>query len=107
MSDDLKQQILTAAGRDLEIIEDRLRENLTPYLDRVRQIAGHILFSGGKRLRPLLALLSTRLCGYRGDYAETFSVMFEYLHTATLLHDDLVDGADYRRGRPVANSIWD
>ena len=107
MKNKMKQQIMTVAAEDLAVIEQRLEENLTPYLERVREIAGHILFSGGKRLRPLLSLLSSRICNYRGDYAETFSVMFEYLHTATLLHDDLVDGADVRRGKPVANAVWD
>ena len=91
---------------DLEEIELALQQNLNPYLDLVSQIAGHILFSGGKRLRPLLMVLSARICGYKGDYDKTFSTIFEYLHAATLLHDDLVDEATLRRGKPVANSIW-
>ena len=81
-------------------------ENLTPYLDRVREIAGHILFGGGKRIRPLLMILSARICGYEKDDAAAFAILFEYLHTATLLHDDLVDYASVRRGKPVANVIW-
>ena len=91
---------------DLEEIEVALKQNLNPYLDLVSQIAGHILFSGGKRLRPLLMVLSARICGYKGDYDKVFSTIFEYLHAATLLHDDLVDEATLRRGKPVANSIW-
>lgn len=91
---------------DLEEIEVALEQNLNPYLDLVSQIAGHILFSGGKRLRPLLMVLSARICGYDGDYDKIFSTIFEYLHAATLLHDDLVDEATLRRGKPVANSIW-
>jgi len=91
---------------DLEEIEVALQQNLNPYLDLVSQIAGHILFSGGKRLRPLLMVLSARICGYKGDYDKVFSTIFEYLHAATLLHDDLVDEATLRRGKPVANSIW-
>lgn len=103
---DLKQKILMQVKNDLEEIEVALQQNLNPYLDLVSQIAGHILFSGGKRLRPLLMVLSARICGYEGDYDKVFSTIFEYLHAATLLHDDLVDEATLRRGKPVANSIW-
>jgi len=103
---DLKHKILMQVKHDLEEIEIALEQNLNPYLDLVSQIAGHILFSGGKRLRPLLMVLSARICGYDGDYDKIFSTIFEYLHAATLLHDDLVDEATLRRGKPVANSIW-
>jgi len=103
---DLKHKILMQVKNDLEEIEVALQQNLNPYLDLVSQIAGHILFSGGKRLRPLLMILSARVCGYKGDYDKIFSTIFEYLHAATLLHDDLVDEATLRRGKPVANSIW-
>ena len=103
---DLKHKILIQVKNDLEEIEVALQQNLNPHLDLVSQIAGHILFSGGKRLRPLLMVLSARICGYKGDYDKAFSIIFEYLHAATLLHDDLVDEATLRRGKPVANSIW-
>ena len=103
----LKHKILALVKDDLEGIEIALRENLNPYLDLVTQIAHHILFSGGKRLRPLLMVLSARLCGYKGDYDKTFSIIFEYLHAATLLHDDLVDGGRMRRGKPAAHLVWD
>ncbi|MDM8526365.1 polyprenyl synthetase family protein [Desulfococcaceae bacterium HSG8] len=102
----LKQKIFGAVKDDLGDIETALEENLTPYVELVHQTASHILFSGGKRLRPLLMVLSARLCGYTGNYDKTFSTIFEYLHAATLLHDDLVDGAKLRRGKPVAHSIW-
>ena len=103
---DLKNRILASAKEDLEDIEIALKQNLTPYLDLVSQTASHILFAGGKRLRPLLMVLSARICGYKSNSDKTFSIMFEYLHAATLLHDDLVDEATLRRGKPVANSIW-
>ena len=103
---DLKTRILGLVSDDLQAIEEALVANLNPHLDLVRDVAGHILFSGGKRLRPLLLLLVTRMCGYRGDYDTTFSISFEYLHAATLLHDDLIDEAELRRGRPVAHSIY-
>lgn len=104
---DLKQKILALVKDDLLAIEAALEQNLNPYLDLVAKIAGHILFSGGKRIRPLLMVLSTKICGYDGDYDKTFSTIFEYLHAATLLHDDIVDEATLRRGKPVAHSIWD
>ncbi len=104
---DLKNRIMEEVRADLADIECALRENLNPHLDLVREAASHILFSGGKRLRPLLMVLSARLCGYAGDDDKAFSVVFEYLHAATLLHDDLVDGARLRRGRLVAHAVWD
>ena len=103
---DLKNRILVSAKEDLEDIEIALKQNLQPYLDLVSQTASHILFAGGKRLRPLLMVLSARICGYKMNSDKTFSTMFEYLHAATLLHDDLVDEAALRRGKPVAHSIW-
>ncbi|MFZ5569724.1 MAG: polyprenyl synthetase family protein [Thermodesulfobacteriota bacterium] len=102
----LKADILALAADDLEEIEQALRHNLNTYLDLVEKVAGHILFSGGKRFRPLLMVLSARLCGYKGSYDKTFSVIFEYLHAATLLHDDLVDEAAIRRGKPAANTVY-
>jgi octaprenyl-diphosphate synthase len=103
---DLKQKILSAVESDLDDIEKALSDNLNPYLDLVSDVAGHLLFSGGKRLRPILMVLSARICGYTGDYAKTFSTALEYLHTATLLHDDLVDEAAMRRGKTVAHATW-
>ena len=102
----LKERILSAVQRDLEEIELALIENLEPYVPLVSQVAKYIMFSGGKRIRPLLMVLSARVCGYKGDYDKTLSVVFEYLHAATLLHDDLVDDAQVRRGNPVAHSVW-
>lgn len=104
---DLKQKIMAAVADDLKAIEKALAENLNPHFDLVSQVAGHILFAGGKRLRPLLMVLCARLCGYSGNQAARYSTIFEYLHAATLLHDDLVDDADMRRGRLVANQRWD
>jgi octaprenyl-diphosphate synthase len=103
---DLKLKILFKVKADLEEIETALAQNLNPYLDLVSETARHILFSGGKRLRPLLMVLSARLCGYTGNRDKFYSTIFEYLHAATLLHDDLVDGASIRRGKPAAHSIF-
>ena len=103
---DLKQKILSENENDLEKIEAELSENLKPYLDLVSDVARHILFAGGKRLRPLLLVLSAKLCGYHHDYAKTVSTALEYLHAATLLHDDIVDDAVLRRGKTVAHSVY-
>jgi octaprenyl-diphosphate synthase len=103
---DLKAKILSEVEQDLADIESALAENLNPHLQLVKDVAGHILFSGGKRLRPLLMVLSARLCGYTGHYDKTFSTALEFLHTATLLHDDVVDEATLRRGREVAHARW-
>jgi octaprenyl-diphosphate synthase len=103
---DLKKKILAENENDLEKIEAELSENLKPYLDLVSDVARHILFAGGKRLRPLLLVLSARLCGYKEDYAKTVSTALEYLHAATLLHDDIVDDAILRRGKTVAHSLY-
>lgn len=106
MIKELKEQILESVRQDLDEIEVALTENLKPYLPLVSHVAKYIMFGGGKRIRPLLMVLSARLCGYNGNYDKTLSVVFEYFHVAALLHDDLVDGADIRRGNPVAHSIW-
>jgi octaprenyl-diphosphate synthase len=104
---DLKQKILTAVAPDLRAIEAALEDNLRPHFELVGKVAGHILFAGGKRLRPLLMTLAARLCGYQGDHTAKYAVIFEYLHAATLLHDDVVDGGELRRGRPAAHHAWD
>ncbi len=104
---DLKTKILSAVGDDLKAIEQALKDNLNPHFDLVAQVAGHILFAGGKRLRPLLAVLCARLCGHSDTQITRCATIFEYMHAATLLHDDLVDEADIRRGRQVANQVWD
>ncbi len=102
----LKEKILSAADDELEKIEKALSDNLQPYLELVSDVAGHIIFSGGKRLRPLLMVLSARICGYTGTYDIPFSSAIEFLHAATLLHDDIVDDASLRRGKPVAHSLY-
>lgn len=101
-----RQTFLNRVENDLIAIENSLADNLKPHLDLVTAVARHILFSGGKRFRPLMMVLSARLCGYRGNLDKVFSCVFEYLHVATLLHDDLVDGAELRHGRPVAHAHW-
>ena len=84
------------------LISERLRSNLA----FIAELGGHIVGSGGKRLRPLLVLLSARAHGYDGNAHTLLAAIVEFIHTATLLHDDVVDDADLRRGCKTAKSIW-
>ena len=91
---------------ELDGVEDRIHQNLTSSVTLVNTVAAHILNSGGKRIRPLLLLLCARLCGYAGREHHQLGSLVEFIHTATLLHDDVVDDADIRRGRQTARKIW-
>ena len=72
----------------------------------IPQLAGHIIAAGGKRLRPMLTLATSRMCGYRGERHVGLAAAVEFIHTATLLHDDVVDASDLRRGLATANAVW-
>jgi octaprenyl-diphosphate synthase len=74
---------------------------------RIPEVTAHLVEAGGKRLRPLLTLAAARLCGYRGEHHLRLAATVEFIHTATLLHDDVVDESARRRGRPTANLLWD
>ncbi len=86
--------------------EQHLASNLDSSLDLVKEVGRYILLSGGKRLRPILFLLSVELCGGDERY-DRYSSIFEYLHCASLLHDDVIDEAETRRGKEVASQRWD
>ena len=89
----------TAVNR---FITDRLDSNVP----MIREVGEYIVGSGGKRLRPLVAILAARACGYQGDRHIEVAAVVEFLHTATLLHDDVVDESSLRRGRPTVNAVW-
>ncbi|MEQ1626833.1 MAG: polyprenyl synthetase family protein [Nitrospira sp.] len=91
---------------ELDGVEHQVRQNLDSSVTLVNTVAAHILNSGGKRVRPLLLLLSARLCGYPGREHYQLGSLIEFIHTATLLHDDVVDEADIRRGRRTARKVW-
>jgi len=91
---------------DLILVEQELGLQSGAALAPVADIAGCLLGSGGKRLRPALLLLSAGYAGYHGPSAVRLSAVVELIHSATLIHDDVIDGADTRRGRPSANSRW-
>lgn len=91
---------------ELDGVEHQVRQNLDSSVTLVNTVAAHILNSGGKRVRPLLLLLSARLCGYTGREHYQLGSLIEFIHTATLLHDDVVDEADIRRGHRTARKVW-
>ena len=91
---------------DLARVNALILERMQSPVALIPQLAGHIIAAGGKRLRPMLTLAAARLCGYRGDSAITLAAAVEFIHTATLLHDDVVDASDLRRGLATANAVW-
>jgi len=86
------------------LIRERMSSRHAP---RIPEISAHLIEAGGKRLRPILTLASARLCGYRGTDHVKLATTVEFIHTATLLHDDVVDESSKRRGRSTANILWD
>ncbi|MBM0108614.1 octaprenyl diphosphate synthase [Steroidobacter sp. S1-65] len=91
---------------DLRQVDAVIRKRLASDVVLVNQIAEYIVGSGGKRLRPLLVVMVARACGYQGQRHSEAAAIIEFIHTATLLHDDVVDGSKMRRGRDTANEVW-
>jgi octaprenyl-diphosphate synthase len=91
---------------DLAKVNQLIIDHMQSEVPLIPQLAGHLIAAGGKRLRPLLTLASARLCNYRGDDHIGLAAAVEFIHTATLLHDDVVDESDLRRGRDTANAVW-
>lgn len=98
--------VLKLLNDDLHRVELQFREDLTSRVPLIRKVGEYVLASGGKRIRPMLVLLSSRLAGYQGDAHIGLASVVEFIHTATLLHDDVVDGAVLRRGQNSANTVW-
>jgi octaprenyl-diphosphate synthase len=100
--DSIKQPV----SNDLIAVDSVIRARLASDVVLVNQVAEYIIHSGGKRIRPLVAVLAGRACGQSGDALASTAAIVEFIHTATLLHDDVVDGSDKRRGRDTANAVW-
>ncbi len=98
--------VLECIGDDLEKVDQEFRNNLRSNVPIISAIGEYLLLSGGKRFRAKLLLLSSKLCGYHGDLHISMASLIEFIHTATLLHDDVVDRAELRRGTDSANSKW-
>lgn len=108
--DIIKPQDRLAAwlAADMEAVNDLIRTRMaSQHAPRIPEVTAHLVEAGGKRLRPLLTLAAARMCGYDGPYHVHLAATVEFIHTATLLHDDVVDESKRRRGRPTANLLWD
>jgi octaprenyl-diphosphate synthase len=100
------ERIRALIADDLHAVNALIRRQLHSDVALINQLAGYIIDGGGKRLRPVAVLLATRACGYAGSQHVDAAAIIEFIHTATLLHDDVVDESGLRRGRETANAIW-
>lgn len=100
------QQAFDLVRDELKKVETQFRENISSDVYLITKVGEYVLRSGGKRFRPLMLLLSSRVAGYKGARHIPLAVMVEFIHTATLLHDDVVDNAKIRRGAESANLVW-
>ena len=99
-------QIFEPIRGDLEAVEQEFVRHIQSRVALIPEMGRYIQTSGGKRVRPAVLLMASRLCGYKGDRAVLYASVVEFIHTATLVHDDIIDGADLRRGRLAVHSRW-
>lgn len=99
-------QLTTLVADDLKRVNQVIVDRMDSPVALIPQLAGHIIAAGGKRLRPLITLAAADLCGYQGDRHISLAACVEFIHTATLLHDDVVDDSDLRRGQDSARAVW-
>ncbi|HET7616914.1 MAG TPA: polyprenyl synthetase family protein [Vicinamibacterales bacterium] len=99
-------QIFEPIREDLEAVEQEFVRHIQSRVALIPEMGRYIQNSGGKRVRPAVLLMAARLAGYRGDRAVLYASVVEFIHTATLVHDDIIDGADLRRGRLAVHSRW-
>ncbi len=99
-------EIQALVAKDMDGVNASIRAQLHSDVVLIEQMGEYIVNSGGKRLRPVIAVLAARACGYQGDKHYLTAAIIEFIHTATLLHDDVVDSSELRRGKETANSIW-
>ena len=102
----LKERVSALVGEELQAVEEEIGRQLDSPVELIQEMGEYIAGAGGKRLRPMLLLLASRVSGYRGPRSVRLGGVVELLHTATLIHDDVVDEAPLRRGRPSANARW-
>ncbi len=101
-------QLAEVLHSDLNAVNELIRTRMeSEHAPRIPEVTAHLVDAGGKRLRPMLTLAAARLCGYGGPHHIHLAATVEFIHTATLLHDDVVDESGQRRGRPTANLLWD
>jgi octaprenyl-diphosphate synthase len=99
-------RLMALTATDLARVNEVILEQMQSPVLLIPQLAGHLIAAGGKRLRPMLTLSAARLCGYQGERHTGLAASVEFIHTATLLHDDVVDESDLRRGAATANVVW-
>lgn len=103
-----QDRLATWLAADMDAVNHLIRTRMaSEHAPRIPEVTAHLVEAGGKRLRPLLTLAAARLCGYDGPFHVHLAATVEFIHTATLLHDDVVDESEKRRGRPTANLLWD
>ena len=103
-----QDDLADALAGDMAAVNVLIRERMaSKHAPRIPEVTAHLVEAGGKRLRPMLTLAAARICGYTGDHHIKLAATVEFIHTATLLHDDVVDESSQRRGRPTANLLWD
>ncbi len=90
----------------MQAVDQMIQQRLQSEVVLINQLGHHIINSGGKRLRPAIAILSAHACGYQGTHHINLATIIEFIHTATLLHDDVVDNSEMRRGHQTANNLW-
>ncbi len=100
------ESVIALLKDEMQAVERQFEKNLASNVQLISQVGQYVLSSGGKRIRPMLLLLCSRLGDYRGDKHVELAGVVEFIHTATLLHDDVVDSASLRRGNRSANSVW-
>jgi octaprenyl-diphosphate synthase len=100
------KDVFSAYKDDLQQVEKCINDNVHSEIKLIPEVAQHLISSGGKRFRPLLLLICARLCGYKGENRFPMATVMEFIHTATLLHDDVIDQASIRRGKTSANQIY-
>jgi octaprenyl-diphosphate synthase len=98
--------LLALTAEDMAAVNTLILSRMQSPVALIPQLAGHLIAAGGKRLRPMLTVASARLCGYQGARHHRLAAAVEFIHTATLLHDDVVDESDLRRGLATANAVW-
>lgn len=102
------ERLAAYLASDLEAVNALIRDRMaSKHAPRIPEVTAHLVEAGGKRVRPMLTLAAARLAGYEGPYHVHLAATVEFIHTATLLHDDVVDESEQRRGRPTANLLWD
>jgi octaprenyl-diphosphate synthase len=100
------EPLIRLAEADMGKVNEAILARAHSHVELIPELAGHLIKSGGKRIRPMLTVASARLCGYRGELHVKLATSVEFMHTATLLHDDVVDESDLRRGKQAARKIW-